>query len=476
MSDFRFSEKSLDFIFFDSKIDVLEGTARSSKTTSALFKLGLKINLSKHNQHFLAATNSVVARRNLIDSKNGFLDLFKGHVRNGTDTKKGNHLIFTDSRGEEKIIYILGYEDKARWKDVLGSTMGCGLIDEINAADIDFVNEVFRSFASIDDYYLATTLNPDNPDKEIYDYLINRCRPVKKWVSDIPASIIAELKKNKNPRKEAIYWHFNFKDNPIMTTEKIENFKEAYPEDSFYYLSKFLGERGVAEGVIFAKSMMYEYLVKQSEVEEMLKVDDFVKYSIAVDLGNNETKRGTILTFTGITRRYEKVVIFNSYQATKTEALDLAVELVEKISEWLKQVENLGKLDAVWVDGWGAEAIFLGTIRRVMRDYRLGHIPVEKSIKFGKGKADREARMIILMILLNEKRVVVADNKGAKALWDNLKKIVYNPKDNLPLDINQIEMDYYDSFSYTISPYIAEIGGRKIAEHYKNSYENREVS
>lgn len=74
---FKFSEKSLDLIACPSRIDIAEGTARSSKSTSVMFKLGLKVNMSNYNQFFIAGSTSGVARRNLIDNRNGFKDMFR---------------------------------------------------------------------------------------------------------------------------------------------------------------------------------------------------------------------------------------------------------------------------------------------------------------------------------------------------------------------------------------------------------------
>ena len=95
----------------------------------------------------------------------------------------------------QKIIYIFGFKDKARWKTVLGSTVGGGVIDEINIADMDFINEIYRALASVDNFWIGATLNPDNPDKEIYKRLINKSRPLKKYLNDIPPSILKELAK-----------------------------------------------------------------------------------------------------------------------------------------------------------------------------------------------------------------------------------------------------------------------------------------
>jgi len=35
--------------------------------------------------------------------------------------------------------------------------------------------------------------------------------------------------------------------------------------------------------------------------------------------------------------------------------------------------------------------------------------------------------------------------------------LVYNEKDGLPLDENQLEMDYYDSLCYALTPHIREL-------------------
>ena len=51
--NFTFSQKSLDMLMCPSTFDLLEGTARSSKSTSVMFKLGLMIEQSKQNQFSL---------------------------------------------------------------------------------------------------------------------------------------------------------------------------------------------------------------------------------------------------------------------------------------------------------------------------------------------------------------------------------------------------------------------------------------
>lgn len=464
------SPKSLDFIAYPSTIDILEGTARSSKSTSALIKLGLRINSSNYNQFFISGATSTVVRRNLVDNQNGFLDLFKGFVKEGTETRKyGNHLIFIDSKKRKKIIYIFGFRDKARWINVLGSTLGGGLIDEINAAHQDFINEIHRAFSSMDDYWLGATLNPDNPDKEVYQSFINRTRPLKKWVYDIPFEIIKELKRIPADKtmKNAIYWHFNFNDNPIMTYDKIEAFKEKYPVDSFYYMSKIKGIRGVVEGVIFGKYLNDSFIAKvidvnymaqnqkMNEIEFNIKTNKYIRYSIGMDLGNNDIKKGTILTFSGVERGFKGVHPIDVYEAESSEANALVVEVCDKIISWHKMIRDDMLFDAVYIDGYGAVELLIPTIRKRLHALGYKHIKVELAIKFG-DDGGRKVRMMLLLLLISQGKIKWNNTKGCKKSIEAVKRLVY-ADDGLPLDENQIEMDYYDSLCYSITPYTTKL-------------------
>lgn len=469
---FRFSEKSIDLIAYPSRIDIAEGTARSSKSTSMMFKFGLRVNASEYNQFFIAGNTKDVARRNLIDNKNGFMDMFKGHVRDGTNVAKyGTHLIFTDTKGRQKIIYIFGFKDKARWEKVLGATLGGGVIDEINTADPTFVKEVQRSIISVDNSWLGATLNPDNPDKDIYAELINKTRPLKKWVCDIPFEIIEELKRVKKSDviPGGIYWHFNFNDNPIMNQEKIDYFKKLYPPGSFYYNSKILGIRGVAEGTIFGKYLTDDFFTKpieivyqakkqlMSEIEYNFKTNKYIRYTIGIDLGNNEIKRGTILTFTGFREGFKGADPIDVCEAQSIETNDLVVEICNQIVEWYSMIIDKGRFAGVYIDGYGSVQLLIPTIRKklISMGYSAIASKTDLCIKFGED-AGREARMMLLLLLIHQRKIQFNNTLGCKNLFKNLRKIVYD-EDGLPLDENKIENDYYDSFCYSLTPFATKL-------------------
>lgn len=455
-TQFNLSEKSWDLLATNNRIDVLEGTARSSKTVSGLIKFGIRVNMSNHTQHFIAAADAVVARRNLVDSKLGLLDSFSGFIEEGKDTKKGNHLIFRDSKGREKYIYILGYKDSARWKQVLGSTMGCGFIDEINTANQDFINEVLRSFASnMDDYYLCATLNPSDPNDAIYKTFINKSRPLKKWSPFVPTSIIKELRKSKELIKGAIYWHYNFYDNPIMTDDKIEQWKSFYSHGSFFWQTKILGLRWIAEGSVFAEYLNDNYIAtpKMFIAKDRYgrEVTALVKYAIGIDIGSNTSGASkSVVTMTGFTQRYKDVIFMNAIECKSTRSDALVNEWVSIIKSYYDLYDR--KIEGIFVDGYGVSQLIMNELYDKLKLNGI-FLYVDKAEKFGED-AGRKERVHLMHLLIGQKRVWFYDRE----IMNRFKQLRYDPKQaGYVEDKNQVENDYWDSACYTITHRVLEI-------------------
>lgn len=124
----------------------------------------LKVAESPKKLHILAADDTGAAEKNIINKDLGILDDFgvlAEYKGNGSREYKMPHILFHTSAGD-KIIFVIGYGNKRKWKDALGGQYGCLYIDEINTADIDFVRE---SVMRCD--YLMATLNPDDPNLDV---------------------------------------------------------------------------------------------------------------------------------------------------------------------------------------------------------------------------------------------------------------------------------------------------------------------
>ena len=263
-SSFPLSQKYLDFINTVENVDAdfLEGTTASGKTTvGAGVKFMRMVSRSSKKIHIIASKTTGTAEKNIIQQDNGILDLHKQarYYGNGDKDYKIPHIKF-----ENKIIFILGYDNRDKWELVLGSQFGCVYIDEINTANIEFVREV-----STRNDYLMATLNPDDPNLPVYKEFINRSRPYKKYEKDIPAEIKQELKEEPVPKWR--YWFFSFRDNLSLSEEAIQKKMNAAPPGTKLYKNKILGLRGRSAGLVFPNFNRHHHIVSKEWLKQQLE-------------------------------------------------------------------------------------------------------------------------------------------------------------------------------------------------------------
>lgn len=296
-SSFPLSQKYIDFINTTQNVsaDFLEGTTASGKTTvGAGVKFMRMVSASPKKLHIIASKTTGTAEKNIIGQDNGILDLHRKaqYFGNGDKDNKLPHIKF-----EDKIIYVLGYDNKDKWQNVLGSQFGCVYIDEINTADIEFVREI-----STRNDYLMATLNPDDPSLPVYREFVNRSRPYKKYAADVPKEIMQELKEEPVPNWR--YWFFSFRDNLSLTAEDIEKKKAAAPKGTKLYKNKILGLRGRATGLVF--DLQDKSIITSAQAKDF----KFVRFSAALDTAYSQSSPDTIaFTFIGITSDRKCVVL-----------------------------------------------------------------------------------------------------------------------------------------------------------------------
>ena len=100
----------------------------AGKTTVGIFKFMLKVAQSPKKLHIIAANDTGTAEKNIIQKDLGILDNFDSLVTyngNGRKDDKIPHIVFTPSPGVAKIVYVMGYGDKTKWKKALGGQYGC---------------------------------------------------------------------------------------------------------------------------------------------------------------------------------------------------------------------------------------------------------------------------------------------------------------------------------------------------------------
>lgn len=321
--------------FLDNAADVefLEGTTLAGKTTVGVYKFMLEVAESSKRQHIIAGLDTGTIEKNVINKEHGILDewgVLVSYNGLGSKEEKLPHIIFTPQRGQEKIIYVLGYDDKKRWKKALGGQYGCIYIDELNIAHIDFVREAMMRC----DYALGT-LNPDDPRLPVYKEYVNCSRPLKRWEDDVPKEIMAEL--TEEPKSGWDYWFFSFADNIALTDEKLDKVKRNVPVGTKLWKNKILGLRGRATGLVFSNFeisrnvISAEWLKKQAAVRNIV----FKRFSAALDTSYSQKSTDTFaMIFQGITDKgkcivLEEEVLTNENKAKPLAPSDIAPKYIE---------------------------------------------------------------------------------------------------------------------------------------------------
>ena len=302
MSDLILSEKYKTFFKTDAPVEFLEGTTAAGKTTVGIVKFLLRCASSAKKQHIISGLDTGTIEKNIINKDLGILDVFGMLVEynpGGKGAESLPHLLFRTPNGV-KTIYILGYDNKARWKKALGGQYGCLYIDEINVADMEYVREA----AMRCDYFMAT-LNPDNPSLPVYKEYINHARPLPQYANDAPVELLGML--NESAKPGWVWWYFSFDHNAGLSREKREQIISNVPVGTKIYKNKILGLRGRTTGLVFGNFDRQRHLLRESEALNLIKrakkqSEWFERFSAGLDTAYSTKSPDTIaMTYIGIT-------------------------------------------------------------------------------------------------------------------------------------------------------------------------------
>lgn len=302
MSELILSDKYKKFLKTTAPVEFLEGTTYAGKTTVGAIKFLLRVAKSPKKQHIISGLDTGTIEKNILNKELGVLDIFSGLLEynpNGKGAESLPHLIFHTKKGD-KIIYVLGYDNRARWKKALGGQYGCLYIDEINVADMEYVRE-----ASMRCDYLMATLNPDNPELPIYKEYINCARPLPEYAHDGPVELLNML--NEPAKTGWVWWYFSFDHNASLSEEKKRQIISNVPAGTKIYKNKILGLRGKTTGLVFTNFDRHRHLICEDEAQKLIRTNKqqreyFVKFSAGLDTAYSSKSPDTIaMTYIGVT-------------------------------------------------------------------------------------------------------------------------------------------------------------------------------
>lgn len=287
MSNYEFplSEKYIDFMKSYASAEFLEGTTFAGKTTVAIPKFMFKIaNYKGSKPSIIAGLDLGTIEKNIINSDHGLLDVFGDYEDGGMIEYNPNgagkirlpHILFHTDNGT-KIIYVLGYDNKRRWKKALGGQCYGLFIDEFNIADMDFVREAFMRA----DYRLCT-MNPDDPNKECYSQYVNKSRPIDKYKNDAPRELLEML--NEPQMSDWTWWYFTFDHNKSLTKEKKKDIIDSVPVGTKLWKNKIKGLRGKSTGLVFINFDRKRHVITKEEAKQFIQKQE--ESTIQLTYGN----------------------------------------------------------------------------------------------------------------------------------------------------------------------------------------------
>lgn len=295
------SDKYKDFLSVYTSREHLEGTTASGKTTVGIFKWMCRVADSDKKFHVIAGADLGTVEKNVINAELGLLDQFKGLVEyngNGSKNIKLPHITYETNKGQ-KIIYVVGYDNKARWTKVLGGQVGCVFVDECNIADMEFMREISHRCE-----YMMTTNNPDDPNLDIFKEFLNRSRPLKRYIKDYPEELLKQI--SEPPVKGWVHWYFTFDHNAALTQEEIQRKKDAVAVGTKMYKNKILGLRGKATGLVFINFDKNRHVITKEQAKQM----KFIYFSAGLDTAYSSNSPDTIsMVFQGITEDRKIVIL-----------------------------------------------------------------------------------------------------------------------------------------------------------------------
>lgn len=449
LSDIKLRDKHRHILRSKQRVIFLEGVTGSSKSFIAGLAFYLRVFKTEESktQFVIAATSTTVAEKMFIDNPSSFLNMFSQVCEYKKQGIGGSRIELQTPTGI-KTVYLVGYDSKSRYKQILGLNVHGFLIEEAHIAGDEFIQESFTRLYR-DNGFMYLTGNAGLPDQLIYKNYLNKARPPEEFANELPAETWAEL--NNSERDETFtYYFFKFDDNPTLSQLQIDAMYSIHPVGSFEYNSKIIAVRGYTEGLLYAPYIDDIWIdrkktgnrVRFSEMNPFV----FEKIYIGVDIGSTAK---TIFTIVGITRNYQRAVVIDSHVVSEEADYN---DIVNEFNKWFMPYLSLyRKIDGIYPDS--ADPLFIKTLRN---NILVKNVNISGSIK----KTIQE-RVTLKQQLLYQKRLLFTEK--AENQRYALAKIRADGKGG-HVDDSSENIDFNDSLDYALTPAMNKLMSYKMRE------------
>ena len=421
-----FSDKHKRYIrdAIRSRMSCAEGAVRSGKTIDHCIVAAAYLEKCPDTYHLISGSSAANAKMNVgVCNGYGLEALFRGRCRWGKF--RDNDCLYINTQTGTKVCIFVGGGLASSYKKILGNSYGLWLATEINThydaeeSEQSFVKVAFARQIAAKRPMTLWDLNPSAPQHPIYSQYIDRYR-----VTGLPGGYT--------------YQHFTIEDNASISQAQKDALIVQYNPDSIWYKRDILGQRVVAEGLI------YRSFADEPKNYQLDKPLNFVSFTVGVDFGGNGS--ATTFVLVGMTPGLREVCALMSERIT--EEID-PEQLNAKFRAFVERCHAVYKRGfIVYADS--AEQVLIRGLRRTVETYRL---PCEVRNAMKKPILDR---IRLLSKLIAQKRffwsteAVTVKNAISTALWDK-KKV------DTRLDDGTSDIDTMDALEYAIEPFMTDL-------------------
>lgn len=421
-----FSEKHKRYIknALRCKMSVAEGSIRSGKTIDNCIIAAAYLERCKDKIHLASGSTIGNAKLN-IGACNGYglENLFRGRCKWGK--YKGNECLYLYTQTGEKVVIFAGGGKSDSYKKILGNSYGLWIATEINEHyDSDdsresFIKVAFGRQVASNEPKVLWDLNPCAPRHRIYEDYIDLYKTTYLGGYN--------------------YEHFLLADNYSISEERRREIEAQYDPNSVWYRRDILGQRTVAEGLVYL-----QYADDPDAYNARGEEDGVFVANIGVDFGG--TGSATTFVCTGFTKAFKYIIPL--YSERLDEELN-PEELNERFADFVTLCYNkLGRPMNVYADS--AEQILIRGLKRVALQKGLP-VQVHNARKL---PINDRIRLVNKLVAQDRWRVC----KGAQTVKAAMCEALWHPKkDDERLDDGTTDIDTLDAMEYSIEPYFNEL-------------------
>lgn len=348
-----FSEKHKRYIrnAQKNKMNVAEGAIRSGKTIDNCIIAAIYLETCRDKIHLASGSTIGNAKLNIgVCNGYGLENLFKGRCHWGKF--RDNEALYIATKTGQKVVIFAGGSKADSYKRILGNSYGLWIATEINEhydsedSRTSFIKVAFGRQVAAKDPLVLWDLNPCNPNHKIY----------KNYIDAYAETYVGGYQHER----------FTISDNLSITEERRREIESQYVKGSVWYRRDILGERCIAEGLIYP---MYEKAIR--------KAPEGLPQEIAISMDYGTQNAFAAYLFEKHGRSWYAVREYY-YSGRENKAQKTDNDYLRDLSAWLADIPTGRRIRTI-IDP--SAASFIALLKRF--EHRFGVVKADNDVADG---------------------------------------------------------------------------------------------